>query len=191
MKKLIYVFLVFILSAGTARSASPSWAFDGSHSSLVFFIERMLISDVAGSLRMTELKLTTPNEDFTDASVTLVIDATSLDTRLPDRDTHLKSAEIFDAAKYPTMTFKSTSFKKTGENSYAIEGDFTMHGVTKPVTLHAEARSTYDEYSKKNLVGFRVSGVVKRLDYGIASSMPPPMLSDEVKLQANIVMVKN
>ena len=191
MKKLIYVFLVLILTSGPARSAAPSYAFDGSHSSMVFFIERMMISDVAGTLRMTELKLTAPNEDFTDASVTLVIDAASIDTRLPNRDEHLKSAEIFDAAKYPTMTFKSTSFKKTGENTYSIDGDFTMHGITKPVTLQAEAHGTYDEYGKKNLVGFRVSGVVHRLEFGIAASMPPPMLSDEVKLVANIVMVKN
>jgi polyisoprenoid-binding protein YceI len=123
--------------------------------------------------------------------VSLVIDAKSIDTDIEDRDEHLRSADLFDTEKYPTMTFKSTSFKKNGDKKYTLTGDFTMHGVTKQVTLEAVANNTFDTYSKKNVTGFRVTGVIKRLDYGIATTTPTAMLSDEVKLMANIVVVRN
>lgn len=191
MRNIITLSIAFVFAFVTVNAAPPTWTFDPAHSNLGFSIMRLMISDVTGTLRISELTLSTVNEDFTDASVSLVIDAKSIDTDVDDRDEHLKSPDLFDTGKYPTMTFKSTSFKKSGDKEYTIAGDFTMHGVTKPITLEAVVNTTYDTYSKKNVTGFRVTGVVKRLDFGIATTTPAAMLSDEVTLTANIVVVKN
>ncbi|HNC30593.1 MAG TPA: YceI family protein, partial [Cyclobacteriaceae bacterium] len=106
----------------------------------------------------------------------------TVDTNVERRDSHLKSPDFFDAAKYPAITFKSTSFTKTGDKSYKVVGDLTMHGVTKPVTLEATLTGTATGRGGKKLVGFKVTGTVNRIEFGVGSSNPGQ--GDEVTVTA-------
>jgi len=121
----------------------------------------------------------------------MVADVNSIDTDVEERDTHLKSADFFDAAKYPDIIFKSTAFEKVSDKKYKVTGDLTFHGVTKQITLEAIANYGVHPMSKKTLAGFKVTGTIKRSDFGIAPSMPPAMLGDEVNIVANTQFAKN
>ena len=96
-----------------------------------------MISDVDGKFKTFDLTMTSSKPDFTDAQINLTADVNSISTDQEKRDGHLKSPDFFDAAKYPTLTFKSKSITKVSGNKYKVMGDLTMHGVTKPVTLDA------------------------------------------------------
>ncbi|MGZ5222245.1 MAG: YceI family protein [Chitinophagaceae bacterium] len=169
----------------------PSWALDPLHSSLRFSVSSLMISEVEGSFKMTESTITTQKEDFSDAVVYMVADVNSIDTDVDERDTHLKSADFFDAAKYPAIVFKSTGFEKQNSNKYKVTGDLTFHGITKEVVLEAIAKYAIHPMTKKNLAGFKVTGTIKRTDFGIAVSTPATMLGDEVHIVANAQFAKN
>ena len=116
----------------------------------------------------------------------------SINTGVEQRNNHLKSPDFFDAAKFGTLTFKSTSFKKTSGKNYEVTGDLTLHGVTKPVVLTAVFNGTIvNPQSKKTVAGFKVTGIVKRTDFGIAASFPATMLGDDVQLNGNAEFVKD
>ena len=102
------------------------------------------------------------------------------------RDKHLKSADFFDAEKYPTLNFVSTGLKAAGKNKFKLTGNLTLHGVTKPVTLDLLYRgTTSNPMSKAATSGFQVTGKIKRTDFGIATGFPAAMLGDEVTIKAD------
>jgi len=151
----------------------------------------MGINEVDGSFGSVTAKFTSTKDDFSDAAIELSADVNSLNTGVEQRNNHLKSADFFNAAQFSTLTFKSTGFKKTGDKTYQLTGDLTLHGVTKPVTLTATFNGTVvNPQSKKTVAGFKVTGTIKRSDFGIATGFPPAMLSDEVSLVANTEFVK-
>lgn len=192
MKKItLIIFSLTILFTSFKQSPPYTWTFDGAHSNLRFSITHLMVSEVEGSFKITEAGLNVPNEDFTGASVTMIADVKSIDTDNEVRDEHLQKPDLFDAEKYPSITFKSSSFKKISGNNYQVSGDLTMHGVTKTIILEATATMGTNPYDNKTLVGFRVSGAVKRTDFGIAASSPEAMISDEVRMKANIEFVRN
>src|SRR5258705_2644531 len=173
MKKIKLIFSAIVISfLAFTVSAQPKWVFDMAHSNLNFAIQRLMVSDVTGSFHIKEATLNTTGEDFDNSSAYLVADISTIDTDVPDRDTHLQSPDLFDAKKYPDAVFRSTSFKKMNDKKYTVTGDLTLHGVTKPVTLEITANMGYDDYSKKTLTGMRAFGVIKRSDFVIAATTP-------------------
>lgn len=186
----------FVLVAGAAMLLSfkaldsTTWSLDKAHAKLGFSITHLMVSDVEGSFKSFDATVTATKEDFSDAVVEMSADVASVNTDNEKRDEHLKSADFFDAAKFPKLTFKSKSFKKEGAG-YKITGDLTLHGVTKPVELTATARTGTNPMSKKTISGFKVTGKIKRTDFGIGASMPAAMLSEEVTLDANAEFAKN
>jgi polyisoprenoid-binding protein YceI len=169
-----------------------SYTVDNAHSRLGFTIKHMGISDFNGNFGKFETKITTSKEDFSDAVVELTADVNTINTGNEMRDGHLKSADFFETEKFPTLTFKSTSFKLVKGKNYKIEGDLTMHGVTKKVTLDAlHYGNAENPQNKKVVAGFKVSGVVKRSDFGIGAGFPAPGLSDEVNLLADLELGRN
>ena len=194
MKKQI-LFATIALTAvffSFTAATSTEWSNDKVHTKVGFSITHMMISDVDGSFKNVTIKLTSTKDDFSDAEVEFTAEANSISTDNEKRDTHLKSPDFFDVAKFPTLTFKSTSFKKAIEaNTYIVKGNLTMHGVTKPVTLNALARTGVNPMSKKTVAGFKISGTVLRSDFAIGSSFPAAMLSDEVQIIANAEFSKN
>lgn len=192
MKKSFLILPVLTITLLSFMRLSPStWTLDPLHSSLRFSVSSLMISEIEGSFKMTESTITAQKEDFSDAVVHMVADVNSIDTDVDERDTHLKSADFFDAAKYPTIVFKSTSFEKQNDKRYKVTGDLTFHGITKQVVLEAIANYATHPMTKKALTGFKVTGTIKRTDFGIAVSTPANMLGDEVNIVANAQFVKN
>jgi len=173
-------------------ATNTEWANDKAHTKVGFSITHMMISDVEGSFKNVTIKLTSTKDDFSDAEVEFTANAASINTDNEKRDEHLKNSDFFDVAKFPTLTFKSTSFKKAkAANTYIVKGNLTMHGVTKPVTLTAVAKSGIHPMSKKNIAGFKITGKVLRSDFAVGTSFASAMLSDEVQIIANAEFSKN
>lgn len=194
MKKLTLVATVAISTILFAFTVvtSTTWTYDKNHAKVGFTVTHMMISDVEGYFKKADVTLTTTKADFSDAVVEMTAEAASINTDNEKRDGHLQSADFFDVAQFPTLTFKSTSFKKTKTaNTYVVKGNLTMHGVTKPVTLSALAKTGTNPMSKKAIVGFKITGQLKRSDFGIGGSTPTAIVSDEVLIDANAEFVKN
>ena len=190
MKKITPILFAILFFTLTSY-AQPKWVFDGAHSNLNFSLTRLMVSDITGSFNIKEATIVAKGEDFADATATLIVDVATIDTDVPDRDNHLQQPDMLDAKKYPDATFQSTSFKKTGDKTYTVKGDLTFHGVTKPVTLMVTANTGYDEYSSKTVTGMKATGTIKRSDFGVATTTPSKVLSDEITVTANLVFVKN
>ena len=192
MKKIILFVAVISTSLLAFKPvASSIWAVDNSHSKLGFEITHLMISDVEGSFKKFTSTITASKADFSDAVVELTADVKSVNTDHEKRDAHLLAEDFFDAAKYPTLTFKSTSFKKVAANKYKVTGNLNFHGVTKAVTLDATLRGTHvNEQSKKEVTGFKITGTIKRSDFNFGTKYATAMLSDEVTLNANTKKIK-
>lgn len=176
----------FALVTLAAFTATNIWKNDPPHTQLAFTVTHLGISDVTGNFRDFEVVVTSSKPDFSDAIFELTAKAASLDTRVDARNNHLKSADFFDVEKYPTLSFRSNSIKKAGNNKYKLSGDLTIHGVTKPVTMDLVYNGTTENpMSKKQAAGFQLTGVIKRSDFGIGGNFPPPMISDEVRIKAD------
>jgi len=116
---------------------ASNWDIDPAHTTVGFSVRHMMVSNVRGEFGKVTGAVNWHDTDVTKSTAEATVDATTINTREPKRDDHLKSADFFDVAKYPTITFKSTTVKKLGADRLQIKGDLTMHGITKPVTLEA------------------------------------------------------
>lgn len=173
------------------KFADATWTLDKSHAKLGFSVSHMMVSDVEGSFKKFDATVKSTKEDFSDASVELSAETNSVDTDNDQRDAHVKNADFLDAEKYPTLTFKSTSVKKVADKKYKVKGNLTLHGVTKPVELNATANTGVNPMNKKTISGWKVSGIIKRSDFGIGAKVPSAVVGDEVTLNANAEFVKN
>ncbi|MDR0792436.1 MAG: YceI family protein [Chitinophagaceae bacterium] len=185
MKKFIFIATVF--SALTAYTTfSTIWKNDAPHSQLGFTVTHLGVSDVSGTFNDFQVTIQSDKADFSDAVFELTAKIASIDTRVEQRNNHLKSPDFFDAAQYPTLTFKSTGIKSAGNNSYKLTGDLTMHGVTKQVTMDLLHRGTIENpMSKKPTAGFQLTGTIKRSDFHVGDKFPSAMVSDEVRIKAD------
>lgn len=183
MKKVSIFATALMLSAA---SFAQTWTLDKAHAKVGFTITHLMVSDVDGMFKTFDATLTSAKTDFSDAAFSVTAQTNSIFTDNDKRDEHLKSPDFFDAAANPTITFKSKSVQKTGANTMKITGDLTMHGVTKTVVFDGTFKGpAVHPMNKKTIVGFKVTGVVKRSDFKLASSMPSAALSDEVTITAN------
>jgi polyisoprenoid-binding protein YceI len=124
-----------VLSFASSAVASETYKFDQSQSTIAFSVHQFL-GTTHGKFAKLDGKIEIDREHPENSSVTARIDVRSIDTGIAKRDNHLRSAEFFNVEKYPEITFKSRSVKRTGPQAGDIVGDLTMHGATKPVTLH-------------------------------------------------------
>lgn len=185
MKRFAVVIAAFFMLSAFSY-ATYTWMNDDAHSQVQFTVTHLGIADVTGTFNDFDAKINTSKADFSDATFEFTAKVGSVDTRVEARDNHLKSADFFDAAKYPTIDFKSTAVKKNGKNKYKVTGDLTMHGMTKPVTLDLIYRgSTVNAMNKKETAGFQVNGTIKRSDFELGNGFPPPMISNEVKIKVD------
>jgi polyisoprenoid-binding protein YceI len=130
------LFLVAALLA--LPSAASTWEIDPAHSVATFSVRHMMVSNVRGEFGKMSGVVQQDDKDITKSSVDVTVDTTTINTREPKRDAHLKSPDFFEAEKYPTMTFKSTRITKVDESHLKVAGNLTLHGVTKPVVFDAE-----------------------------------------------------
>lgn len=174
-------------------ATSSIWSSDSVHSRLGFTVKHMGLSDLNGSFNNYEVKISATKEDFSDAKVEVTGDVNSINTGSEMRDGHLKSADFFDAEKFPKFTYVSKSFTKSPKvkNEYTIVGDLTLHGVTKEVTMTALYNGTITHpMSKKEVSGFKMTGKFNRLDFGVGASTPTNAASDEIKVTCDLELVK-
>ena len=189
MKKTIL--FVAIALFNTTLFAQSRWKSDPMHSKLAFSTTHLGISDVTGLFKKFEATVTTSKDDFSDAVFDLSTEIASIDTEVEMRDNHLKSADFFDAEKFPTLTYKSTSIKKTGKNKYALTGNLTLHGITRPITMQLWYRGTIvNPQSKATVAGFQLTGVLKRSDFNLGPNFAAPMISNEVEIKADGEFIK-
>lgn len=183
MKKVVFFLTALVI---TTAASAQTWSLDKAHSKLGFSVTHLMVSTVDGAFKTTDAKITSSKEDFSDAVIELTADAASVDTDNDQRDEHLRKADFFDVEKYPTITFKSTSIKKTGKNTFALKGNLTLHGVTKPVELTLTLNgTTVHPYTKKTIAGFKATGTIKRTDFNFGAGTPSAAVSDEVTITAN------
>jgi len=164
--KTMTLFLALALT-GFMATAQTTWDVDNVHSTVRFTIAHMVISEIDGNFNTFSGTITHEKADFSDAQINFTIDVNSVNTRNTKRDGHLMSPDFFDAAKYPSITFKSTSLVKKDAKHFTMTGDLTMHGVTKLVELDLLAAGTIKDNRGNLKAGFKVTGALNRSDYGL------------------------
>lgn len=185
MKKMMMMAALMLLALET--SAQTTWTNDPQHSRLGFTVRHLVISEIDGRFADFNATVTTSKADYSDAKITLVAKVASINTDVEARDTHLKSADFFDAEKYPTLTFKSTKLVKVNGKRGFIYGNLTFHGITKPIKLGVTFfGKVVNPMNKRITAGFQVKGLLKRSDYKLGSNFPEAMIGNEVKIVANV-----
>jgi len=189
MKKL-NVMIGLLLLTGSVF-AQTNWAADKSHSKIGFNVTHMVVAEVEGKFNEFEAKVVSPAEDFNGADVEFTAKTASVDTDNERRDGHLKSDDFFNAEKFPEIKFKGKIVKENGK--YLLKGDFTMRDVTKPVVFDVVYGGTVNT-GRGFKAGFKVNGVVKRLEYGLKWSAALEggnlVVADDVQIVCKIELNK-
>jgi polyisoprenoid-binding protein YceI len=187
--------ILLALAAPAAALAAPTtWSIDGSHTQSMFSVRHLMVSNVRGQFEKTAGTVLLDDQDVSKSSVEATIDVKSINTREPKRDDHLRSPDFFDAAKHPTITFKSTKVEKAGEGKLKVTGNFTMRGVSKPVVLDVDlpATTVKDPWGNTRL-GFAATTKINRLEYGLQWNKmieSGPVVGDEVKIEIEGELIK-
>lgn len=195
MKQMIYTAAasLFMLSANYAQ---VNWKVDASHSKVSFSVVHALVAETEGRFKVYDGQVSSKSEtDFSNANISFSVDAASINTEDEKRDGHLKSPDFFDVAQFPQITFKSTSMKSMGKNTYELEGELTMHGVTKKVKLKAVgAPKTVKDPWGNTKYGFKVTGTINRKDFGLMWNKTLEaggvLVAEDVDLVINIELSK-
>lgn len=175
-------------------SNTSRWVIEPTHSLVEFTVRHMMIANVKGRFSEVEGEVIGDPHDLTGATIQVSINTASVDTRVADRDNHLRSADFFDSENYPQMTFKSTKITKTGEGEYRIDGELTIRDVTRPVTLEAEFLGKAVDPWGNEKVGFSAKGKLNRKDFGLTWNAPLEaggvLVGDEVTIQLEVQATK-
>ena len=170
-----------------------TWSVDPAHSKVGFAVKHMGIANVRGEFTEFEGTLEI-GQDLTSARAFGTVKAQSVDTNEPQRDEHLRSADFFDVAQYPQLSFQSTEIEALDEEEFRIVGDLTIHGVTNEIVLHAEVQGTDVDPWGNERVGLEVTGQLARGDYGMkfnqALGSGNMLVGDKVRLALDISAVK-
>lgn len=169
--------------------AKINWQFDPAHSEVRFKVRHMMVSNVSGEFKNFDIQLETEGLDFSTAKAKFTADIDSIDTKVDQRNNHLKSEDFFDSENHPKLSFESTKVTKLDDDEYEMEGNLTMRGTTKPVKFNVENVGLLKEGENKYRAGFEITGKVKRLPFGLKYN---PLLEtgglvigDDVKININ------
>lgn len=193
-EKLLGLLAASLVSISPARAAD-GWSIDPTHSQANFTVRHMMVSNVRGSFSKLQGKASYDGKDLQGASVEANIDASSIDTHDAKRDGHLKSPDFFDVAKYPEIKFVSKKVVST-KNGIDIEGNLTLHGITKPVVLHGSKLSepVKDPYGNIR-IGTVATTQINRKDFGMTFNQQLDngglMVGEEVGIELDVELVKN
>jgi polyisoprenoid-binding protein YceI len=175
-------------------ATSTLWVLDPMHSEVQFKVKHLVISTVTGFFKSFEGSFETEGEEFEGANINFSLEVASIETNQDQRDTHLKSAEFFDAEKYPKIKFKSTSFTNTGGDSYELIGNLTIKDVTKPVKLDVEYGGTATDFYGNTKAGFEITGKINRKDFGLTwdgvTEAGAIVVGEDIKLTINVQFAK-
>jgi polyisoprenoid-binding protein YceI len=175
-------------------AALTTWQLDPSHVEVGFAVRHLMISTVKGRFGAVRGTVVVEHDDFATAQVDVTIDAASVDTREPNRDAHLRSADFFDVEQFPTLTFKSRRVESAGGGQYRLIGDLTIHGVTREVDLDVVTEGLVRDPWGNEKAGFSAKGHLRRSEFGLmwnaALETGGVVLSDDVKLSIDVELTK-
>ena len=175
------------------RVPTGRWSVDPSHSSVEFRVKHLGIATVRGHFAKFAGTLEI-GDDLASAKAYGVVEAASVDTNDESRDAHLRSPDFFDVDRYPEIGFRSKAITPTGEDTFEITGELTMHGVTRELTLQAEITGTEQDPYGNDRVALEVTGELDRAEYGMSFNQVlgsgNVLVSDKVKLNLDISAVK-
>lgn len=183
--------LAFLLLPGLVSGAT--YQIDASHSTAAFTVRHMMVTNVSGAFGKLAGTVEFDPANPAASKIDVTIEAASVDTRNPKRDEHLRSADFFDVANHPTITFRSKKVERTGEDRYRVTGDLTIRGVTKEVTLEVE---TTPEIQAQGTARFGASATtrINRKDFGVnwnrTLDTGGVVVSDEVRINIDVALIR-
>ena len=170
-------------------TGKTNWKLDSVHSEIGFKVKHMMISTITGNLNEFEASVETDNSDFKNAKFTFTANADSVNTKNKDRDNHLKSADFFDAEKYPKISFKSKSY-----DGDTMVGDLTIKNVTKEIALDVSFNGIAEDQYQLTRAGFEVTGTVSRKDFGLTwnalTEAGAIVVGDKINLGIDLEFIK-
>ncbi|GGG22929.1 YceI family protein [Pontibacter amylolyticus] len=175
--------------------ANVRWSVDPTHSEVQFKVKHLMITTVTGYFEKFTVEAESEDENFNGArNIVFTADVNSISTNNEQRDTHLKSADFFDADNHGEVRFVGTRYENVGGNEYKLHGDLTIRNITKPVTVNVEFGGTVVDPYGQHKAGFTVTGKISRKEFGLTwnavTEAGSVVVSDEIKLQAEIQLVK-
>ena len=178
----------------TQTVTKTKWNLDSKHSEIQFKAKHLMISTVTGTFRTFEADMETIEDDFCTAEIKFSADVNSISTGNEERDGHLKSADFFNAEKFPKLNFASTSIEKKDESNFILHGNITLLDVTQPVSFSVEFGGIAKDPWGMTRAGFTLTGKINRKDFGlnwnVLTEAGGLLVSEEIKLSASIQFVK-
>ncbi len=171
-----------------------AWQIDNTHSQVTFSVRHMMVTTVKGQFNVLSGKLDIDEQHPENSWVEAEVDAASIDTRDERRDGHLRSPDFFDAANYPTITFKSTKVEAVGDHEYRVSGDLTLHGVTRQVAFDAEYSGQLKDPYGMQRAGLSAKAAINRKDFGLswdqALESGGVLVGDKVTIEIDLAAVR-
>lgn len=194
MKKFLLLTALATIASWPSILPAATYQIDAAHSVAGFTVRHMMVSNVSGAFSKLSGTVEFDSNNPSQSKVEVTIDADSIDTRNAGRDKHLRSADFFDVANHPTITFKSTRVEKAGEGKHRVVGNLTMHGVTKEVVLDVDGPTQEVQAQGGFRVGASATTKVNRKDFGInwsrAMDSGGVVVSDEVRINIEVELVR-
>jgi polyisoprenoid-binding protein YceI len=187
MKKLVVIALLAVGSI--AAQAQTKWNLDNAHSSLVFKISHLTISETEGSFKSYQGTVSSTKEDFDGANIEFSFDPKTVNTNDSKRDEDLQTEEYFNTAKFDKITFKSTSFKKVSGKNYKLNGNLTIKGVTKPVSLDVVFNGIVNDPWGNTKAGFKFTGNTNRVGFGVGKP-GGTIIGEDLAISGSIELAK-
>ncbi|ABB33658.1 YceI family protein [Geobacter metallireducens RCH3] len=195
MKRIIASIATIAALSLPAFAFASTWTIDPDHSNVGFKVRHLMVSNVKGNFDKHSGTVEINDKDITKSKVNVSIDTASINTNVQKRDEHLRSADFFDVAKYPTMTFVSKKVAKNGKDKLKVTGDLTLHGVTKQVVLNVEGPTKESKDPWGNIrKGATAATKINRKDFGLvwnaALETGGVAVGDEIAITLEIEMIK-
>jgi len=192
LKKFSLVML--LLFVFTAIGHTAAWKMDPAHSSVGFIVRHMVISKIPGEFKKFEANITFDEKNIKNGTAEMTVQIASINTDNTKRDNHLRSADFFDAAKYPSMTFKSKKVHDINGNKFKLTGDLTIRGITKEVTFDCELNGFIKDPMGNTRAGFSATTTINRQDFKVSWNKTLDtgglVVSDNVDINIGLELIK-
>jgi len=184
MKKILLLISASIFAI--AAVSQNTYTLDKNHARLSFSVLHFGISHIEGIFKTFDATFVSTKEDFSDAQIEMKADVNSINTEVEMRDADLRD-NWFETKKFPSLVFQSSSFKKVSGKNYVLNGNITMHGVTKPITFDVVFNGKgQNPTTKKYSYGFTITGKLNRINFGIGKESLPTDVGYEIELKSNV-----
>ena len=195
MKRFVASILTIFALALPALASAATWSIDPEHSNIGFKVKHLMVSNVKGNFEKLSGTVDIDDKNITKSKVEVTIDTNSINTGVQKRDEHLRSADFFDVAKFPTMNFVSKKVAKAGKDRLKVTGDLTLHGVTKEVVLDVEGPSKESKDPWGNIrKGATATAKINRKDFGLnwnkALETGGVLVGEEISITLEVEMIK-